>query len=195
MGLTRKQYKRQRKSRNQQKRLKKRKQQKRKTKKRGQRVRKGGSANFDSVPGGAEQKQEVLMRSINEHFDSMVTKLYTDYASEKDEYVKQRQVPIEGVNISEIQGKQNINNMIGKKVLIVYHSTEYYIGFYKINKIEDLPDANNSYRFQCIGEFDGYMKESGMESPTKIYSENFVVIREKTSWDNKLSVIFWRPIG
>ncbi len=194
MGLTRKQYKRQRKSRNQQKRLKKRKQQKRKTKKRGRRVRKGGSANFDSVPGGPEQKQEALMSSINEDFDSMVTKLYTDYASEKDEYVKQRQVPIEGVNISEIQGKQNINNMIGKKVLIAYHSTEYYIGFYKIKEIKKLSDANNSYRYQFKGNFDGYRKDSDMKSPTKMDSDEFVVIREKTSWNNNLSVIFWGPV-
>jgi hypothetical protein len=157
-------------------------------------VRKGGSANFDSVPGGPEQKQEALMSSINEDFDSMFMDLYTRYASNTDEYMKQRQVVIEGVNISEIQGEVDIRNMRGRTVLIAYRSTEEYIGFYKINEIKKLSDANNSYRYQFKGNFDGYRKDSDMKSPTKIDSDEFVVIREKTSWNNNLSVIFWRPV-
>ncbi len=134
------------------------------------------------------------MSSINEHFDSMFMDLYTRYASNTDEYMKQRQVVIEGVNISEIQGEVDIQNMRGRKVLIAYRSTEEYIGFYKINEIKKLSDANNSYRYQFKGNFDGYRKDSDMKSPTKMNSDEFVVIREKTSWNNNLSVIFWRPV-
>lgn len=69
MGLTRKQYKRQRKSRNQQKRLKKRKQQKRKTKKRGRRVRKGGIGKHEqNEPYSLNFDDDVFLRQQTNDF-------------------------------------------------------------------------------------------------------------------------------
>ena len=194
MGLTRKQYKRQRKSRNQQKRLKKRKQQKRKTKKRGRRVRKGGIGTFkDDIPSTSMHHIiEGELFSDSRNFDYYFKQLFTNRAN-----VRNPGHIVDGKGNLPNLYEEAADNVILNGIYLIAHETfgTDYMGFYKVTYIEKESDkvtyiekgSDNDIIFH--GLFNGYRKtRDGLE---KLINHHHVVFR--TNINDQINIVFWKP--
>ena len=190
MGLTRKQYKRQRKSRNQQKRLKQRKQQKRKTKKRGRRVKKRGGAwdgmdfNDNTYPQLGTVKSNFMSSINNSNFDEIFYS-FSSGSNFTPEFSTS--------SFQEVIG--NLDDCDGKTLFIAYDTTRVgensnnkkYMGFHTITKRRGL----RVIVFE--GTFEGYMKDENNEL-TKLKDFKLEVNKISIPVIEFNSVTFWRPV-